>query len=169
MAQFIDELDQRIESHAESGRTVEVGLLSSAGERLLDLAIDLSPRIVGHREPGLLYAPAAYELWQEAQSEERVIQKWIIDLNLAMVYLRGQDLIRSITLLRQVSAPADEVLGPGMIEYFLGIPLQAAGQDQAENARTFLSAAAERADARLYFEDGPLVAPRARARLIALE
>jgi len=169
VAQFREELERRVESHAESGKTVAVGLLSSEGERTIDLAIDLSPRIVGHREPELLYAPAAYELWREAQSEDRVVQKWIIDLNLAMVYLRGHDLIRSITLLRQVSAPSDAVLGSGMTDYFLGIALQSAGEDQAENARIFFSAAAERAEGRLYFQDGPWVAPRARARLKALE
>ena len=164
VAQLNAELSRRVESHARTGQTVSVGLAGAGGERSVDLAIELGHRILSPREAGVLYSAAAVELDREANSPDIATPKWIVDLNLALVFVRGDD-EDSLQRLRKVQAPEDSIFGPGTVNYFLGLQLLQAGPQFAENARTYLSNAAAQEGARLFHVDGPFVGPRARARV----
>lgn len=168
VAQLRRELAGRIESHAKTGLPIELSVLSAGQRRVVRLAIELSPRILSLRETEILYSAAATELAREATSTDREVPKWLVDLNQAVVFLRGKDLKGATDLLLGLERSTDSPLGFGMANYFLGLAARAAGPEFTENARSFLTRAAETTDARLYYEEGPFVSPRAKARLLDL-
>ena len=156
------------ETHADT-RIVKLDVVSIDGtRRQVDLPLALSSRILSHRDTEVLFSAAAWELRQEAQSEDPVAPSWLVDLNLAVVFLHGRDLQGATDLLRGLDTPDEAVLGAGMADYYLGLAAMMAGAEYAENARTFLERAAAGQSQRLFHDDGPLVAPRAKARLEGL-
>ena len=161
-------LDERVESHAKTGRIVPLEVRSTDGARELALGFGTSPVILGVRDTGVLYSAAAHQLQAETQSTESLVPKWVVGLNQGVVHLRGGDLQGAIRVLREVRAPAGARLGQGMVDYLMGLALTSAGGEYAGTAREFLERAAADPEARLYHADGPFVAPRAKARLRVL-
>jgi hypothetical protein len=84
--------------------------------------------------------------------------------------LRAGDFVAAVRLLNRIDAASipgldRPGLGRGHLEYWLGLALTQAGARYAGDARDAFQRAASSAQGRLYSDDGPLVAPRARARL----
>lgn len=162
-------LDARVESHAKTGKTVPMEVTSAAaGPHQVAVGLATGPVIVGLREPDVLYSAAAYELQAEAQNAESLVPKWVVGLDQAVVHLHSGDLQGAIRVLREVKPPEGARLGQGMADYLMGMALASAGGEYSATAKEFLGKAAANKEARLYHADGPFVAPRAQARLRAL-
>ena len=166
-AQLRSELSARVESHGATGQLMPVRVASPAGERDVSLALETSPVIL-QMGADILYSAAAYELDSEAQRPDSVVPKWVIQLDQAIVFLRAGDLQGAIQLLRAIQPPGGARLGSGQINYLLGLALSSQGGEYVGTASGFLTQAAEETDSRLYHLDGPLIPPRARVRLRAL-
>lgn len=162
------EMAARIESHARTGKTVPLRVVSAAGEREAQLGLVLTPVVIRLGATDLLYSAASYELANEEADAESLVPKWVVQLNEAIVYLHGGDLQGAIQRLRSIAAPPGEPLGEAEINYLLGLALSSAGGEYAQTASGFLTKAAEMEDGRLYHADGPLIAPRAQIRLQSL-
>ena len=162
------ELDTRLESHLASGQMLPIKASSAAGERDIQFGMAASPVLMELGATDALYSIAAYQLSIEEQNEESGVPKWIVQLNQAVVFLRGGDLQGAIQLLRLIEAPAGERLGDAQVNYLTGLALSSAGGEYAQTASGFLTRAAEEPDGRLYHDDGALIAPRAQIRLRVL-
>ena len=96
--------------------------------------------------------------------------RWLLQLNQAAVYLRAMAYQAAIPLLRTIEAPGGAGLSRAMVDYWLGSTLLALdARTYADAARAALDRALAQEGARLYHADGPLLAPRVRARLAALD
>lgn len=95
---------------------------------------------------------------------------WLVALNRAAVAARldqWEDVVRT---LRGVEAPLGPGLGQAMVDYWLGTALLAADPvGYRTQARSLLERAAAVDGGTLFHDDGPPIAPRARARLEALD
>jgi hypothetical protein len=168
VAQLRREMAARTESHGSTGKTAPLGVSAAGGNKEAQLGISMTPVIIELGATDVLYSAAAYELAEEEQNEDGAIAKWVVQLNQAVVFLHGGDLQGAIQLLRSITAPPDGPLGQAQINYLLGLALGSAGGEYAQTAIGFLSQAAEYQDGRLYHADGPLIAPRAQARMQSL-
>ncbi|MEZ5332051.1 MAG: PEGA domain-containing protein [Thermoanaerobaculia bacterium] len=94
---------------------------------------------------------------------------WLVALNRAAVAVRVDAWESVVRTLRGVEAPLGPGLGQAMVDYWLGTALLATDPaSYLSQARSMLERAAAVDGGRLLSDDGPLVAPRARARLEAL-
>jgi hypothetical protein len=95
---------------------------------------------------------------------------WLVALNRAAVAVRLDQWETVVRILRGVEAPLGPGLGQAMVDYWLGTALLATDPvGYLAQARSMLERAAAVDGGRLVHDDGPQVAPRARARLAALE
>jgi hypothetical protein len=93
-----------------------------------------------------------------------------VALNRAAVAVRLDQWETVVRILRGVEAPLGPGLGQAMVDYWLGTALLATDPvGYLAQARSMLERAAAVDGGRLVHDDGPQVAPRARARLAALE
>ncbi len=145
-----------------------VDLASSAGRRTVDVDLGTSPAAVPLDSTDLIYAAISASLAAEAEDEESVVPAWLRELNRAAVFLHGGAWEEAVRVLRAIQAPKGPGLGQGMVDYWLAIALNAVSPEYEDQARQALERAAADPGARLFHNDGPLVAPRARARLLGL-
>ncbi len=94
--------------------------------------------------------------------------RWLLELDRALLHMQAREWERAVELLRGIEAPTGERLGQATVDYCLGIALTNAGPRYYDLARDALERAAGNQDGRLFRDDGPWVAPRARARLASL-
>lgn len=95
---------------------------------------------------------------------------WLVALNRAAVEVRVDAWENAVRTLRGVDAPLGAGLGQAMVDYWLGTALLATDPvGYLSQARSMLERAAAVDGGRLFEDDGPQVAPRARARLDALD
>ena len=95
---------------------------------------------------------------------------WQVALNRAALAVRLDDWEGVVLALRGVEAPLGPGLGRAMVDYWLGTALLATDPaGYLTQARSMLERAAAVDGGRLFHDDGPEVAPRALARLGALE
>ncbi len=95
--------------------------------------------------------------------------RWLVRLNTAKALLDAGEWVDAARELRSIEAPAQAAgVGAGTVDYWLGVALNGAGASYLESARAAFERAANAHGARLFHNDGPWVAPRARARLRAL-
>ncbi len=98
------------------------------------------------------------------------IPRWLLQLNQAAIYLRAMSYRAAVPLLRTIQAPEGAGLSRAMVDYWLASTLLSLDtRGYADAARAALERALAAEGARLYHADGPLLAPRARARLGALD
>ncbi len=71
----------RVESHAKTGKTVPMQVVSAAGPHQVAVGLSTGPVIVDLRDDDVLYSVAAFELQSEAQNAESLVPKWVIGLN----------------------------------------------------------------------------------------
>ena len=102
---------------------------------------------------------------EEASPEER----WVIQLNQALILLRASEWEEAARRLRAIEAPqSSHGVSQAAVDYWLGIALAAAGAQYQDDARALFDRAAGSPGARQLHHDGAFLAPRARARLTAL-
>ena len=124
-----------------------------------------SPVVIRHNSPSLIYASVAARL--TAGGAE--IPDWLAKLNLGMVFLSAGAWEEALHEFRTADGfPRDHALGRAAADYWLGVSLQSIGPDYYDEAGAAFRRAAEAPGARLYHNEGPLIAPRARARLAEL-
>ena len=80
--------------------------------------------------------------------------------------IHAADWTAAADLLRTIQAPTGPGVGQGMVQYWLGVALAESGD--VDGARTAFEQVVEDPRARYLSNDGPYLAPMARARLIAL-
>ena len=158
------ELETRILA-AESGETLDLVVRSRGVGRNERLELGASPRLL---EPSEGYLPSvAYTdlvlLEERARGEER----WILQLNRALLLLAADENESAAKLLRSIRGPQlSHGLSQGTVDYFLGLALLRSGGAELQNAaRQALQRAAGLPGARLHHNDEAFLLPRARARL----
>ena len=74
----------------------------------------------------------------------------------------------AVRALREIRAPVGPWLGQAAVDYWLGIALSALGPTYTDTTRQAFTRASGVEGATLFYNEGPLIAPQARARLGAL-
>ncbi len=159
--------DERIAA-AEIGETIDLAAQSADGARLLKLTIGSSPDLLAARRADLFDSIAFAELVLLAE-QTPPDRSWIVEIDQALILLRANEWTEAARRLRGIKAPqTSHGVGQATVDYLLGIALSAAGPDFREGARQHFDKAAAIPGARLFHNDGAWIAPRARARLLAL-
>ena len=159
--------DERIAA-AEIGEVLDLAVQSPNGPRNLKIKLGSSPDLLAVDGPNVLDSVAFADL---VLLSERVSSdlEWIVELDQALILLRGSEWAEAARRLRSIRAPqSSHGVGQATVDYLLGIALNAAGPDFLEGARQHFEKAAAVPGARLFHNDGAWVAPRARARLTGL-
>ena len=160
----VAEVREQFSAHAaESAAALEVSRDGSA--QVVGLTLDASPAVLPFRSPDLIYPVVSAMLSASIETDDPGEADWVLQLNQAAVLLHAGAWEEAVRALRAIEAPTGAGLGQGAVDYWLGIALAALGPSYFETARHSFSRAAAVPDARLFHNDGPWVAPRARARL----
>lgn len=153
---------------AETGETVDIGVQTPGGTQNVKVVLGSSPLIYSQPIPDLPDAIAYTELFLMAE-RARPEEAWVIRLNQALILLRARDYEGSARLLRDLKAPDHpNGVGRATVDYWLALALANAGSTYRDAAIEAFRRAAEVPGARLDHHDGPWLAPRAKARLVAL-
>ena len=149
------------------GSTVAIELSGAAGERTLELRVGSTPTVVSPAAADKLFSV----VWGMAAAAVGRLDvptpSWVAQLNQAAVLLRAAEWSAAVELLRAIQAPTGPGLGQDMVRYWLGITLVETGD--LEGARAAFEQVATNPAARYLSNDGPYLAPMARARLAALD
>ncbi len=150
----------------EPGSIVNLEVQAKGGVRTLSLEVGSSAAVISLEDPGLLSSVVSARMASALTQTELPAPEWVLRLNQAAILLRGGVWREAVTVLRTIRAPVGPGLGQAAVDYWLGVALLAVDPTTyGESARGALVRAMEVPEARLYHNDGPLVAPRARARL----
>ncbi|MCY3966030.1 MAG: PDZ domain-containing protein [Acidobacteria bacterium] len=121
--------------------------------------------------PNLYLAAAAAGLIREFDSSADT-PRWLLELDLAALALAAGDPESAIQLLEEIEAPDRAGLGAETVQYTFGVALSDLadrGHDEVrQRARRVFESLALTEHGRLYADEGPEVAPRARLRADAL-
>ncbi len=143
---------------------------SASGPLEVRLPIQRQPAVYELSATGIVDQVLAARLSLALASGESTTPRWLLQLNQAALYLRAMAFPAAVPLLRTIEAPAGAGLSRAMVDYWLGTTLLSVDpRTYANAARQALERALGQEGARLYHADGPLLAPRARARLAELE
>lgn len=161
------DFDRRIAT-AELGEVIELGVQGSEGARTLRFEVRPGPASLPLDDPDLLPAVAFTRLLQLAE-EVAPRDRWLVQLDQALILVRSRQWEDAVRLLRTLDAPqTSHGFGKAAVDYWLGFALSHLGSDYREAARQAFERAARLTEARLGHNDGPWLAPRARARLYLL-
>ena len=112
-------------------------------------------------------------VWAAARTaDERdagIVPRWILRMTMAGVLMRAGSWGEAASVLQSIDAPQDAPFGNAAVDYWLGLALLAAEGGDLDAARSAFQRAAANPHATLFHNDGPLVAPRARARLAQVD
>ncbi len=154
-------------SAAPFGRRA-IGYERGDSQGIASLTLGSSPSLRTGLDPA-----QAVVLWAAATAAmgatDTAVPRWVLQMQMAHLLLEQNELEGAIDILRQVRAPADAPFGVGAVDYWLGVALAARTGDDVQTARQALTRAVAAADARLFHNDGPRLATRARVRLAELE
>ncbi len=147
--------------------SIGVRLRGAAGERTVQVSISSRPQVIPPNDPERIYtlvwalsAAAIGRLDSEAPT-------WVLQLNQAAALLHFGEWESAVELLESIQAPEGPGLSRAMVDYWLGISLAELGR--VEDARTAFERVLNLPAARYLHDEGPLLAPRARARLSSLQ
>jgi hypothetical protein len=149
------------------GQTVRLRVGGRGTAREADVVLAESPVTLEIHRQDLVYAAVAATL-ARARSQQPAPPAWLLALDQAVLSMHTRQWDEAVRALRTVEAPPRSGLGRGAVDYLLGVSLAAAGPAYRSAALEALQRAAGDPEARLLSDDGPWVAPRARARLAAL-
>ena len=175
--QILSIFGEKVESAFQAGRILQglrpdssfsVELGSAAGRRTLDVDLGTSPAVVPLDSRDLIYAAVAAAAARASKDPDNTTPAWVLQLNQAAVFLNGGAWKDAVRVLRAIQAPKGPGLSQAAVDYWLAIALKAIGPEYQDQAKGALRRAASVPGARLFDNDGPLVAPRARARLLEL-
>lgn len=96
---------------------------------------------------------------------QSTIPSWTLELYQALILLEIEDFDGATRRLQAIRAPSDTPFGAAAVSYWLGVSLSSGPDADLVAARDALLTALATEGARLHHNDGPLVAPRAWARL----
>ncbi len=151
------------------GSTLRLTVRGRSGPREVEIALGESPAVLAPDDAGVLAPAALARLGLEAARDSPAAPRWVLELNRAAALQRAGAWREAVQVLREIRAPADAPLGQAAVDYWLGAALLAADPAAyAAHAREAFARAAAAPAGRLLHNDGPLVAPRARARAAEL-
>jgi len=151
-------------SAAGPQRSVEMTV--SRGDQALNLRLDLdvSPQVA--QAPS---AATAITWWGRAaagiSAGDQAQPIWALHLQQALLLIDSGQIEAATDMLWDAAAPADRPFGQAAVEYWLGVALTLAPEPDLDAARNAFNRAASVPNARLFYNDGPRVGPRARARI----
>lgn len=150
-----------------AGRTLQYG--RGASIAVARLTLGSSPQSIAtlrsERLNAVIWAAAAAQIARA----DATTPAWVAELDQALILMQGAQWERAAEWLAAVRAPEDLPFGQSAVDYWRGVALSSGPEPDLEAARLALRLAAGRAGGRLHHHDGPLVAPRALARLAELE
>ncbi len=154
---------------ASPGTAVAVQVQRGPATTIVEVVLGSSPRVISPADPELVYSVISASLASEASGGASAAPNWVVRLNQAAVLLHAGAWEDGVRMLRSIDdAPRGAGVGQATIDYWLGIALTALGPTYRDNAIEAFRKAAADPEARLFHNDGPWVAPRARARLAEL-
>ncbi len=169
---------QRVETAAAAGErlsaldpgvTVTLAVIRNGRAETVEVLLGSSPSVPMPAGPTPLYPAVLMLLTSRLEPGDTGDPAWVIQLNQAVVLMQAGAWEQAVDTLRQIP---DAQTGPGLgraaVDYWYGIAASALGPSYYDIARTAFSRAASVPGATLFHNDGPLVAPRARARLQSL-
>lgn len=159
----------RLVDEAAPGSTISVLANRSGTEQVFELVLGESPSVSVARSSEIPAAAVWVAANRALQTGDAGVPEWMLRLNAAIAHMRVRDWTGAVRMLRTIDAPAEPGLGKAAVDYLLGVSLYSAGGEYEASARESLARAAESMDGRLYHNDGPLVRPRALARLGTLD
>jgi hypothetical protein len=165
------QVDERL-TELGADAIVAVEALSGTTRSSTELRIGRSDLVVDATGGKHLLPAFAVEI-QRLLQRQSSWPRWVLELNQAQVLLAGGDAEGAVRVLRAIDrsvVPSIERpgLGEGALEYLLARALEQAGPQYLEYSAASYRRAATSVEGRLAHDDGPFVAPRARARLAHL-
>lgn len=162
------DLRREIATH-EAGETVALETQTNGNLHRVELATGRSFVVADLADPDIVYSALTAALAAELQKVSDW-PRWVLELNLAGIVLRSGDNEAAVERLRRIETTAvptldQSGLGRAQIDYWLGLALTRAGTRFRDPARDAFARAASSAEGRLEWDEGPWIAPRARARL----
>ncbi len=141
---------------------------SLGATRRVEASLQPGLATIGVADPDMVNAAVAAEVLAALQKESAEAPRWLLSLDRALLHMRAREWDQAVEILRGIQAPRTRGLGQATVDYSLGIALANAGPRYWDRARDAFSRAAAATSERLLADDGPFIAPRARARLRAL-
>ena len=156
-------------ARANPGAALAIQVQRETGTEIVELTLGTSPAVISPHEPDLVYSLISVALSSSLSGGEMVMPRWVLEMNRGAVLIHTGAWEAALDALRRIeNAPVGPGLGQAAIDYWLGIALSALGPSYNDSAIQLFRSAAEAPGGRLFHNDGPFVAPRARARLEAL-
>jgi membrane-associated protease RseP (regulator of RpoE activity) len=149
--------------------TVTLAVIRSGRAESVEVLLGSSPSVSVPAGSTPLYPAVLTLLTRRLEAGDTSVPAWVIQLNQAAVLMQAGAWEQAVDTLRQIpDAPTGPGLGRAAVDYWFGIAASALGPGYYDIARTAFSGAASVPGATLFHNDGPLVAPRAQARLQSL-
>jgi hypothetical protein len=151
-------------SSMEPHSALPLGISRPSGDISTTVALGSSPMILSWTDPNTFYP--LYLAWLEIETVtgQSEMEEWMIELNRASALMGLGSWEEAIGLLRAIRAPSGGGVGQAMADYWLGTALIRTDPNSYRDiALQVLSRAAAAEGARLYHNDGPLIAPLAEA------
>jgi hypothetical protein len=149
------------------GAAVVLALRGPEGaERSVEVRLAASPVVVSPADPSLLYSTVWGMAGAAVGRLDANVASWVAEANQAAVLIHARRWSDAARLLREIQAPVGPGVGQGLIDYWLGVAL--AGSGDVDGARAAFERVLAEPEARYLDNDGPYLAPFARARLAAL-
>jgi hypothetical protein len=151
-------------SDMEPHSALQLGVTRPDGATSVTVALGASPMILPWTDPNTFYP--LYLAWLEIESVtgQSEMEDWMVELNRASALMGLGSWEDAIGLLRAIQAPSGGGVGQAMADYWLGTALMRTDPNTYRDiAIQALGRAASASGARLYHNDGPLIAPLAEA------
>jgi hypothetical protein len=148
-----------------AGMALTLGIDREGARLELALTASASPQVELQRNGDMAFPATAASLAAARMRQLNDHPDWVWELSDAATRLRAGDFEGALEVLSRAErlVPEGPGVGRGTLDYWLGMAYTLAGS--RAQARESFARAAEDAAARLGHNDGPWVAPRARARL----
>ena len=166
---------QRVETAAAAGEqlsaldpgvTVTLAVIQNGRAETVEVLLGSSPSVPVPAGSMALYPAVLTLLARRLETGDTSEPAWVVQLNQAAVLMQAGAWEQAVDTLRQIpDAPTGPGLGRAAVDYWFGIAASALGPGYYDIARAAFSRTASAPGATLFHNDGPLVAPRARARL----
>ena len=148
------------------GTIVALGMSGSNGERTVELRMGSTPSVVDTAEADRFYSVVWGMSAAAVGRLDAAVPSWLAELNQAAVLLHARDWEEAARLLAGIQAPGGAGVGEGLVQYWLGVALSENGD--IDGARAAFERSLDQSGARYLTNDGPFLAPMARARLFTL-
>jgi hypothetical protein len=164
MAQ-LDDLLAGMEPHS----ALQLGVTRPSGDSNVSVVLGSSPLVLPWTDPETFYPLYLGWLAIEEATGQSDMEPWMIQLNRASALMGLGSWEEAIRQLRSIRAPSGGGVGQAMADYWLGMALVRTDPNTYRDiAQQALDRAAGAEGARLYHNDGPLIAPLAEASRKAL-